>query len=95
MIGRVKTRPFEDHAAAASDQTHQFGLAALGALFQPGFGHGLQGFKGMLTIFAFVLIGWHIVPLRYRLLGMVGERNFNRSTKLLKNLQFWVIFVMI
>ena len=61
MIGRVETGPFEDHAAAASDQTDQFGLAALGALFQPGLDHGLQGFKAVPAMFTFVLIGWHII----------------------------------
>ncbi len=61
MIGRVKTGSFEDHAASAANEARQPGLAALGAFFQFGFDHGLQGFKGVPAMFAFVLIGGHLI----------------------------------
>ena len=60
IIGLVETRPFENDAAAAPDQTLQFGLMALRAFLQTIFTHGLNYFKIMAAVGAFVLIRRHI-----------------------------------
>ena len=59
IIGLVETRPFENDAAAAPDQTLQFGLMALRAFLQTIFTHGLNYFKIMVAMGAFVLIRRH------------------------------------
>ena len=60
IIGLVETRPFENDAAAAPDQPLQFGLMALRAFLQTIFTHGLNYFKIMAAMGAFVLVCWHI-----------------------------------